>query len=209
MINKKKAGGERGVNPDPRSPPPPPSPSPSPPPLHTPPPPPSAKPATLTCPVVALHQSTHLLMASICNGVSLWSSSRSTLGLPRPCTEFSGTSIWTVPSLSSVVEVHRLLSVVAATPVVLEICLYSRFFHAYHPELDILSAELEGAAEENNGVEHNNKKYLASYEVTNHTSRATKKCDPALSSALKFEFCSGVCALSFCWGRLLANWTLL
>lgn len=50
-----------------------------------------------------------------------------------------------MPSLSSVVEVHRLLSVVAATPVVLEICLYSRFFHAYHPELDILSAELEGA----------------------------------------------------------------
>ena len=90
-----------------------------------------------------------------------------------------------------------------------EICLYSGICHASHPELDILSAELEGAAEENNGVEHNNKKYLASYDVTNHTSRATEKCDPALSCALKFELCSGVRALSFCWGRLLANWALL
>lgn len=97
---------------------------------------------------MALHQSTHLLMASIFNGASLWSFSRSTLGLPRPRTEFSGTSIWTVPSLSSVVVVHRILSVVAATPVVFEICLYSRIRHASHPELDILSAELEGAAEE-------------------------------------------------------------
>ena len=76
--------------------------------------------------------------------------------------------------------------------------------HAFHPELDVLDAELQGTAEEKDSVEHNNEKYLASHEVKYHAWRATERCDPALSCALEFDFGSEVCSPLLLGGRLLA-----